>query len=75
MIFELTTKNNDEVIDKIDFDYAGIQEAKTYFMGRKRLDEKNFDEIFEVKKIQKYHKPISYDWWKEESKNLDLEKE
>ena len=46
MIFELTTKNNDEVIDKIDFDYAGIQEAKTYFMGRKRLDEKNFDEIF-----------------------------
>lgn len=75
MTFELTTKNNDEVIDKVDFSNADFQEAKTYFMGRKMLAEENFDEIFEVRKKQKYHKPVSYEWWKEESKNMDLEKE
>ena len=33
------------------------------------------DEKFDVNKIQKYQKPMGYDWWKEESKNIDLEKE
>jgi len=74
MIFELISKIHSEAIDRVDLSDIGIQDAKTYFMGRKQLSEEQFDEMFEVKKKQKYQKPKNYDWWKEESTNLDIEK-
>tara|TARA_A100001011_G_scaffold366839_1_gene419720 strand:- start:809 stop:1036 length:228 start_codon:yes stop_codon:yes gene_type:complete len=74
MIFELISKIHSEAIDRVDLSDIGIQGAKTYFMGRKQLSEEQFDEMFEVKKKQKYQKPKNYDWWKEESTNLDIEK-
>ena len=44
-------------------------------MGVKRLDEKEFDKIFEVKEAKDYHKPpLNYKWWKEETLNPDIEK-
>ena len=75
MIFELVSKGHEEPIDRVDMSNVGVQGAKTYFMGRKQLSEEDFDKMFEVKKKQKYQKPKNYDWWKEESTNLDIEKE
>jgi|TARA_B100000424_G_scaffold268262_1_gene262712 hypothetical protein len=75
MIFELVSKGHEEPIDRVDMSNVGVQGAKTYFMGRKQLPEEEFDKIYEVKKIKKYQKPISYDWWKEETRNLDIDKE
>ena len=75
MIFELFSKRHSESIDRIDLANMGVQGARTYFMGRKQLSEEEFDKVFEVKEKQKYQKPQNYDWWKEESNNLDIEKE
>lgn len=75
MIFELVSKSHSEPIDRVNIVDIGIQVAKTYFMSRKQLSEEEFDKVFEVKEKQKYQKPQNYDWWKEESNNLDIEKE
>tara|TARA_Y100000996_G_scaffold349068_1_gene287749 strand:- start:243 stop:470 length:228 start_codon:yes stop_codon:yes gene_type:complete len=75
MIFELVSKSHSEPIDRVNIADIGVQVAKTYFMSRKQLSEEEFDKVFEVKEKQKYQKPQNYDWWKEESNNLDIEKE
>tara|TARA_B100002019_G_C21162527_1_gene544083 strand:+ start:303 stop:533 length:231 start_codon:yes stop_codon:yes gene_type:complete len=76
MIFELRSKTHSEPIDRVDLANIGIQGAKTYFMGRKQLSEEQFDEMFEVKASSDRQAYIGkYDWWKEESNNLDIEKE
>ena len=65
----------DEIVDKVSIGDVGKNGAKTYFMGRKQLSEKQFDKLFEVKKAKDYHiPPLDYKWWKEERTNLDLEK-
>lgn len=76
MIFELISKSHSEPIDRVDLANIGIQGAKTYFMGRKQLSEEDFDKMFEVKSAKEKQAYIGkYDWWKEESKNIDIEKE
>ncbi len=76
MIFELVSKTHAEPIDRVDLANIGIQGAKTYFMGRKQLSEEQFDKMFEVKASPNKQAYVGkYDWWKEESKNLDIEKE
>ena len=45
-------------------------------MGRKQLSEEQFDKMFEVKASSNKQAYVGkYDWWKEESKNLDIDKE
>ena len=76
MTFELVSKGSKESIDRINISQAGLEEAKTYFMGRKQLSEEKFDELFEVKEAEDYHKPpLDYKWWEEERTNLDVEKD
>ena len=48
---------------------ANIQGAKSYFMARKMLKEKDFDNLFTVK--PKPYVGREYKWWKEESTDLD----
>ena len=75
MRFKLVSKGSEEPIDTIDASQIGIVEAKKFFMSVKRLDEKEFDKIFEVKEGKDYHKPpLNYKWWKEETLNPDIEK-
>ena len=75
MIFELVSKGQSEAIDRVDLANIGIQGAKTFFMGRKQLSEEEFDKIFEVKASPHKQAYIGkYDWWKEETNNLDIEK-
>jgi|TARA_B100000073_G_scaffold284757_1_gene246112 hypothetical protein len=71
MTFKLVHKGNDEAIDTVTI---SEKIAKNYFMKRKNLSEKEFDKIFEVKKIADMKQPIKYDWWEEESTGLDIEK-
>ena len=73
MKYELRLKTDNEVVDTIDFTKgptptANIKGAKAYFMARKMLEEKDFDNIFTVRP-----KPVTkeYKWWEEESTDLD----
>ena len=76
MIFELVSKGHEEPIDRVDMANIGLAGAKTYFMGRKQLSEEDFDKMFEVKVSPNKQAFVGkYDWWKEESTNLDIEKE
>jgi hypothetical protein len=73
MTFKLVHRGGDEAIDKVTLSDT---HAKQYFMNTKRLSEADFDKIFEVKVVKTEHKPMmKYQWWHEESKNLDIEKE
>ena len=76
MIFELVSKGHEEPIDRVDMANIGLAGAKTYFMGRKQLSEEDFDKMFEVKVSPNKQAFVGkYDWWKEESNNLDIDKE
>lgn len=62
----------------------GINAAKAYFMGMKRLEEQEFDKLWKVISENEYdrikeattradsHK--GYDWWKDEETYLDIDK-
>jgi|TARA_R110002167_G_scaffold341222_1_gene549444 hypothetical protein len=73
MKYELVNKTTDEVVDTIDYTEgptptANYRGAKLYFVGRKQLEEEEFDKLFSVK----VHPYVGrYDWWKEESTGLD----
>tara|TARA_A100001011_G_C13695346_1_gene589294 strand:+ start:148 stop:402 length:255 start_codon:yes stop_codon:yes gene_type:complete len=75
MIYELKNKDTNTVIARIDTCKFDINDAKFYFMGTKRLEEQDFDNLFVVSKTKRVQKNISYDWWKEETTNLDMEKD
>ena len=68
MRFELRSKSDDEVVDVLEMHDVDIKGAKAYFMARKMLEEKDFDEIFRVKP----NPPVGrYKWWEEENSKLD----
>ena len=75
MIYELKNKDTNTVIARIDTYKFDINDAKFYFMGTKRLEEQDFDNLFVVSKTKRVQKNISYDQWKEETTNLDMEKD
>tara|TARA_R100000030_G_scaffold22676_1_gene16321 strand:- start:3129 stop:3353 length:225 start_codon:yes stop_codon:yes gene_type:complete len=74
MIYELKNKNNDDVIDVVNTNDFGLNEAKIYFAGRKKLDEEQFDKLFIVNEKPTITKHLKYDWWEEERTTLDIEK-
>ena len=73
MKYVLIDKNYD-IVDKVDSMTPGG--AEHYFMGRKQLPEEEFDKIYEVKSAPSKQAYVGkYDWWKEETRNLDIDKE
>ena len=75
-------KIGNEIVTSIELTRGvGVSDAKTYFLGIKRLDEKEFDKLWEVmeksdydsKKLQKH--PGYIKWWEDEPSKLDIEKE
>ena len=66
-----------EVVDRVDLKTDKYEEAHTYFRLRKNLKSEPFNNIFVVKE---YVKPVesrtigNIKWWKEENRNLDIEK-
>ena len=72
MKYNLVSKRTKEVVHTIDLsDEVGISGARTYFIGTKRLDPKEFDKLFEVKYKAMSKNPIR--WWVEEKAIIDEE--
>ena len=72
MKYNLVSKRTKEVVHTIDLsDEVGISGARTYFIGTKRLDPKEFDKLFEVKYKAISKNPIR--WWVEEKAITDEE--
>ena len=69
MKFELVSKSDEEVVDVLEMHDIDIKGAKAYFMSRKMLEEKDFDNLFRVKVNSPVNRPNKC--WKEESTDLD----
>lgn len=82
MKFVLVNKY-DEIISRVDLGDVGLNGAKTYFKGMKKIPEdKDFDKLWKVMTEQEYDNQFKatlqnqrkYEWWKEEESYLDIEK-
>jgi|TARA_R110000824_G_scaffold68838_6_gene177570 hypothetical protein len=84
--YVLVDNNNQEVISTAELaSNVGLSGAKTYFVGIKKIEEKEFNKLWKVYPIQEwnniqhaYQRPSSSDpnraWWNGEESYLDLEK-
>ena len=72
----------DNIVDRIELaSDVGLSGAKTFFVGRKQIDEKEFDSIWKVMTEDHYEtqKDLAnrqnkqYEWWKEDKDITDRE--
>ena len=71
----------DNIVDRVELgSEVGISRAKTFFIGRKKIDEKEFDNIWKVMTERRYDNQFTaslqnkqYEWWKEEKAIIDDE--
>ena len=72
----------DNIVDRIELaSDVGLSGAKTFFVGRKQIDEKEFDSIWKVMSEDHYEtqKDLAnrqnkqYEWWKEDKDITDSE--
>ena len=69
----------DEIVDTCEIaSGVGVSGAKTYFMGRKQIEEKEFDNLWKVMSSERYDALFKatlqnrqYKWWEEESTKPD----
>ena len=69
----------DEIVDTCEIaSGVGVSGAKTYFMGRKHIEEKEFDNLWKVMSSERYDALFKatlqnrqYKWWEEESTKPD----
>ena len=70
--------NTDSINTSVDLaSEVGITGARTYFLGVKKLDIKEFDKLWKVMTKKEYDRqshPGYIEWWKDESLYLDIEK-
>ena len=72
MRYNLVSRHSKEVVHTVDLaSEVGISGARTYFIGTKRLDPKEFDELFRVRYQKMSKNPIR--WWEEEKAIIDDE--
>ena len=72
MKYNLVSKRTKEVVHTVDLsDEIGISGARTYFIGTKKLDSKEFDKLWEVKYYRMSKNPIK--WWEEDKTIMDEE--
>ena len=72
----------DNIVDRVELaSEVGLSGAKTFFVGRKQIDEKEFDSIWKVMTEDHYEtqKDLAnrqnkqYEWWKEDREITDSE--
>jgi len=72
----------DNIVDRVELgSEVGISGAKTFFVGRKKIDEKEFDKLWKVMTEEHYdtQKDLTnrlnkqYEWWKEDKEITDSE--
>ena len=77
MKYNLVSKKTKEVTHTVDLsDEIGISGARTYFIGTKKLDPKEFDKLFEVRykgNVERTDYPGYIRWWVEEKSITDEE--
>ena len=73
----------DEIVDKVDIGDVGLNGARTYFIGRKQIDAKEFDKLWKVMTKEQYDTnfknnlqnrqmgKMKYEWWKEDQAETD----
>ncbi len=73
----------DEIIDKVDLGDVGVNGARTYFIGRKQIDDTEFDKLWRVMTKEQYDTNfknnlqnrqmgnMKYEWWKEDQAETD----
>ena len=73
----------DEIVDKVDIGDVGVNGARTYFIGRKQIDAKEFDKLWKVMTREQYDTnfknnlqnrqmgKMKYEWWKEDQAETD----
>tara|TARA_B100000085_G_scaffold221076_1_gene205969 strand:- start:569 stop:847 length:279 start_codon:yes stop_codon:yes gene_type:complete len=73
----------DEIVDKVDIGDVGLNGARTYFIGRKQIDAKEFDKLWKVMTREQYDTnfknnlqnrqmgKMKYEWWKEDQAETD----
>lgn len=73
----------DEIIDRVDLGDVGVNGARTYFIGRKQIDAKEFDKLWKVMTREQYDTnfknnlqnrqmgKMKYEWWKEDKAETD----
>ena len=74
----------DNILTTVDLsDDIGVTGARTYFIGLKRIDEKEFDKLWKVMSRDQYDNIFKttlqdrqlgkrkYEWWKEEATEPD----
>ena len=72
----------DNIVDRVELgSEVGISGAKTFFVGRKKIDEKEFNNIWKVMSEEDYdiqsklanRRNKQYEWWKEDKEITDSE--
>ena len=70
----------DNIVDRVDLHDVGVNGAKTYFVGRKQIDEKEFDNLWKVMSEEYYNTQHTaslqnkqYEWWKDDN-YLDIDR-
>ena len=72
MRYNLVNRHTEEVVHTVDLaGGVGISGARTYFIGDKKLDTKEFDKLWEVKYHKMSKNPIR--WWEEDKEITDSE--
>ena len=78
----LLVDRGDNIVDRVDLESGvGTNGAKTFFIGRKKIDEKEFDNMWKVMSEEKYNtlhtaslQNKQYEWWKDDQSYLDIDK-
>ena len=71
----------DNIVDRVELgSEVGISGAKTFFIGRKKIDEKEFDNMWKVMTERQYNNQFTaslqnkqFEWWKDDN-YLDIDK-
>ena len=79
MKFVLVDKG-DNIVDRVDLQDVGVNGARTYFVGRKQIEDEEFDKIWKVMSEERYNnlhtaslQNKQYEWWKDDN-YLDIDK-
>ena len=83
----LLVDRGDNIVDRVDLESGvGTNGAKTFFIGRKKIDEKEFDNMWKVMSKETYDiqfaaslqnrqmGKMKYKWWKDDESYLDIDK-
>ena len=79
----LLVDKGDNIVDTVELgSQVGLNGARTFFIGRKQIDKKEFDNMWKVISEEQYNterdltnrQNKQYEWWKDDQNYLDIDK-